>query len=319
MKQYSGGSKVEARFPCTFMTLDNEALSVWGLRIVLEDQASSGLPSCELTFETDAVLAERLLKEEHFSLLSGTTAYRPAFDNHAPVLIRLRLRQHLAKRLHDNKQDSEVVLRGLLGQVESLRVLQQTESWLALELMQEIALPGAAASEGRVRQGVQTHWAKAYPPHTDATSGRAHTIVADTVSDYDAGSALEAALAQLDLRFERVSAHILRSSFSTPAGITWRVLFHIAENTSWCSVYSVFPEPVPASAHPAVAVQLMSANYDSAAGAFELDAEDGELRYRTSLPLTSISADTLLALLQEHQRIMTAYLPLAADWKSLLS
>lgn len=128
---------------------------------------------------------------------------------------------------------------------------------------------------------------------------------------------LERLLQQLNLRYEVFASDVVRLDLRTEIG-SWRMLIHISES-DWCSVYSVFPELVPTSAHAAVAVQLMNLNYDGPGGAFELDAGDGELRFRTSIPgASSLSAATLVDVLAEHRRIMERYLPQAGDWSKLI-
>ncbi|GBF72257.1 hypothetical protein PA598K_00495 [Paenibacillus sp. 598K] len=315
---------IRTRYPLSFLSLEGEALPVELTRLVWEAADHRTAVRCEITFEAEGHLVEAWIADERFHLFTDLVNAEPSFDLDEPVVIRARLRQSYARRIASSGGDSQTILAALLPGATEHTFLRQSECWLALELMQQIPLPDALASEGVVRHGLQTAWlqsekAAAQPEdHTghrkpddarDETSGVASYSGAQTML-------LERLLQQLNLRYEVFASDVVRLDIRTEIG-SWRMLIHISES-DWCSVYSVFPELVPTSAHAAVAVQLMNLNYDGPGGAFELDAEDGELRFRTSIPgAGSLSAGTLAAVLAEHRRIMERYLPQAGDWSKL--
>lgn len=64
----------------------------------------------------------------------------------------------------------------------------------------------------------------------------------------------------------------------------WRVIVDTAESatTRRVLIYSIFPFRVPAARRAAVAEFMARSNYELSLGNFELDAKDGECRFRTS-------------------------------------
>lgn len=58
---------------------------------------------------------------------------------------------------------------------------------------------------------------------------------------------------------------------------------HAREDLHQVLFYSVYPTEVPEALRSDVAAMLMRANYDLTYGSFELDWDDGHLRFRTSL------------------------------------
>ena len=337
MSASDGANQIRTRFPFSFITLEGEDLPVELTHLAWVDAGNDGegndtLPSCEITFEVGGTLASEILAKERFHLFAGLVNAEPRFESEEPVVIRARLRQSYAKLIADGGGDSETVLAALLPDATKHTVLRQSESWLALEMMQQISLPDSLADQGTVRHGLQTAWLKALDSQP-ASNGAAEPSeqqslqqAGDGTAQVDAPSAgdshpaarLESLLQQLNLRYEAFSPSILRFDLTTKVG-SWRILIHIDENANWCSVYSVFPELVPTSVHGAVAVQLMNLNYTSTSGAFELDAEDGELRYRTSVPgAAALSSESLSEVLEEHLRVMETYLPTAGDWSGLV-
>jgi hypothetical protein len=75
--------------------------------------------------------------------------------------------------------------------------------------------------------------------------------------------------------------------------------------------YSVCPLRVPAGRRPEVSQFLTGANYGLAAGNFELDFEDGEIRYKTALHIQGDGLDGTLVkrLVRSNGMAMESYLP----------
>jgi hypothetical protein len=59
-------------------------------------------------------------------------------------------------------------------------------------------------------------------------------------------------------------------------------------------VHSVLPEPVPADRRAELSLFLTRANFGTAIGNFELDLDEGELRYKTSVDLEGSEAQVSL-------------------------
>ena len=64
---------------------------------------------------------------------------------------------------------------------------------------------------------------------------------------------------------------------------TWKFYAQVVDEQDLILLYSVCPLRVPAERRPEVSQFLTGANYGLAAGNFELDFEDGEIRYKTVL------------------------------------
>ncbi len=63
----------------------------------------------------------------------------------------------------------------------------------------------------------------------------------------------------------------------------WVCLIWYLEDVSQILIYSIFPVHVPAARRSEVSEFLTRANYGQARGCFEMNLEDGETRYRTSV------------------------------------
>jgi hypothetical protein len=63
----------------------------------------------------------------------------------------------------------------------------------------------------------------------------------------------------------------------------WTVYIGMLEADDQVVVHSAFNPPVPEAAREAIAIFLTRANFGILHGNFELDLDDGELRYKTSI------------------------------------
>ena len=73
-------------------------------------------------------------------------------------------------------------------------------------------------------------------------------------------------------------------SFSVDAGPTpWRVHVWVREKAEQVLVHSVYPDGVPADRRSEMAMFLTRVNYGLKMGNFEMDLDDGELRFKTSI------------------------------------
>jgi hypothetical protein len=77
---------------------------------------------------------------------------------------------------------------------------------------------------------------------------------------------------------------------------TWSWFASGLEDEGRLVFYSVYPTNVPPDRRPAVAELLTRVNYASALGNFEMDFDDGEVRYRTSIEVPdAVATSALLA------------------------
>lgn len=105
-------------------------------------------------------------------------------------------------------------------------------------------------------------------------------------------------------------AQALVSDLSGPLG-TWKFYAQVVDEQDLILLYSVCPLRVPPGRRPEVSQFLTGANYGLAAGNFELDFEDGEIRYKTVLHHygDGLDAAVLKRLVRSNGMAMETYLP----------
>ena len=101
--------------------------------------------------------------------------------------------------------------------------------------------------------------------------------------------------------------------FSELSGILgrWKFYAHVVEEQDLILLYSVCPFRVPEERRSEVSEFLTRANYGLAAGNFELDFADGEVRYKTALQrhVDGLDAATLKRAVRANGIAMETYLP----------
>jgi hypothetical protein len=105
-------------------------------------------------------------------------------------------------------------------------------------------------------------------------------------------------------------AQVLVSDLSGPLG-TWKFYAQVVDDHDLILLYSVSPLRVPAERRIEVSQLLTRANYGLAAGNFELDFDDGEVRYKTVLQVQGdrLDAAVIKRLVRSNGLAMETYLP----------
>jgi Zn ribbon nucleic-acid-binding protein len=105
-------------------------------------------------------------------------------------------------------------------------------------------------------------------------------------------------------------APVLLADLSGPAG-RWSFYAQAVEEKDLILLYSICPQRVPEGRRFEVSHFLTRANYGLAAGNFELDFEDGEVRYKTALHVHGEELDglTLKRLVRSNGIAVETYLP----------
>jgi hypothetical protein len=105
-------------------------------------------------------------------------------------------------------------------------------------------------------------------------------------------------------------AQVLVSDLSGPLG-TWKFYAQVVDEQDLILLYSVCPLRVPAGRRSEVSQFLTAANYGLAAGNFELDFDDGEIRYKTALHIQGDGLDGSFVkrLVRSNGMAMETYLP----------
>jgi len=159
-------------------------------------------------------------------------------------------------------------------------------------------LPKELQGAGTLKTGYRTNW-----------SEQAREEDASTLRER-----IESFLQTKGLKYESVDEEILRLRFLSRGG-NWTGLLHLAEDEGFCAIYSVLPEPIADRHRQAAAVALMHANYDLSNGSYEMDEEDGELRYRTTVFLGSTyDFAEFGAILAEHLEQVERDMPAIRQW-----
>jgi hypothetical protein len=107
-----------------------------------------------------------------------------------------------------------------------------------------------------------------------------------------------------------LGAPVLVSELSGDLG-RWKFYAQVVEDQDLILFYSVCPLRVPEQRRPEVCEFLTRVNYGLAAGNFELDFSDGEVRYKTALQLRvhALDAATLRRVVRANGLAMETYLP----------
>jgi len=302
-----GESVIRTELPLTFESLtgDRVPATMTGLSFRPGEPDSS----CEITLEVTAETARTIQQREWFHLFRGMQSGNPAWEPDRPVRIRAALRAELARQAAASGGDAESVLDALLApaNAEGTLPLRRTECWLALEMSQTVDLPDALKESGSLKIGLRTEWLQR-AVRTSEGAGAEGQAQADGLE-----AQIQGFLQAHELEFEQLNERLIRLRFESPDG-EWVCLIRLEEAEDACVVYSVFPILIPDRQREAVALALMSANYDSVRGNFEMDHEDGELRFRTVLASASrTTASELGPMLAEHVESMARYMPAIRD------
>lgn len=114
-----------------------------------------------------------------------------------------------------------------------------------------------------------------------------------------------------DWPFEQLEGRpVLRTGFRGDNG-NWRCYAQVREEQEQFIFYSVLDVYVPENRRPAMAEFLTRANYGLIIGNFEMDWNDGEIRYKTSIDVegSQLSVPLVHRLVYVNVLMMDRYLP----------
>src|SRR5688500_15171463 len=110
------------------------------------------------------------------------------------------------------------------------------------------------------------------------------------------GRILDAALAYFQKRDTAVMV-IDVDTVSTPvtgSTETWSAFVAAREDEHQLMIHSVLPDDVPKNRRNEMALFLTRANWGMVIGAFEMDLDDGELRFKTAIDVEGTELDDAL-------------------------
>lgn len=310
-------SAIQTNMPIRFRTLDGDLLSAVLNRIELRYDADSADDppyvggACELLLDVDGDALQAILAEEWFHLFRGVRLDRATFDADGGARLLVALRPALLRRLASQASDAEDVFDALLPSADANAVplsvpFGQSESWMALELTQAIALPDALASDGAVAAKMRAGW-------RDVVGG---TPDAKPAAEDVASSLYDQTLSYLEakgLAVEPGGDSHLRLRFHTDDA-AWGSVVEVNEDARLVVLYSVFPTAIPAPLREETALAFIGEHYGSVLGCYEMDPNDGELRYRSAVSVEErLDPSRFAAALSEHLTVMKRFVPIVEE------
>ncbi|WP_139999770.1 YbjN domain-containing protein [Paenibacillus paridis] len=297
-------SSIKTNIPIPFSSWNGETVTVAITRLKYQHEQEA---SCIITFTVPAELMKQLVEQQWFNLLPHTITAQVRFNEIDIIEVRAILSPAITLQIAARNGDVETILAGLLPDAISgtqMADLAKSEYWYVLDAKQSVSLPPVFGQSGMLRQGFQTTWSESLINHVQQLDQVKST------AELDLATQIEACLQANSLKYEYFSDSIIRLRYSSPAGGTWIGLIRIEPEEDLIVLYSVFPEQIPAPLRQGISLQLMGENYDLLNGAFELDQEDGELRFRSSLICSEgWNESSFTMLLNDQIQKMEHYLP----------
>ncbi len=316
-------SRIDQPFPVSFRTLSGETVDAIVQQVVY--QTSDTTVWCELVMEVSYNTGVAIVAHEWFHLFHNVYIGRrqPEFKPDRPIEIRAMLRPDMQRSLAERGAAAGDVVQALVADSTDndagQPLLNQSECWLALEVRQH-AEPSPESAEGdSLTASMLTLWAEQFgddphhqeparisgdssdssdgePPAADHSTNARITRIAQYLQDRE-------------IRCEVVEDTLIRMQFAHPLG-TWVSVIRVEEEQQVIVVYSAFPILIPPYLLEETALQFMNENFDLIYGSFELDEENGELRYRSTLLNSRVwETDEFVSVLVHHMEVMEHYLP----------
>ena len=199
---------------------------------------------------------------------------------------------YLRLRLHAGMPEGLTILEIVQQLTTEEGEASLEDAWVICEAMQEVELP--EGMEGSAQAGFRTTWAEA------EGEGEESPLTAHVISW----------LSEVGAEVQVVQPDLLRVPMEHE-GAQWVLLVRIDPDVQIVGFYSIFPALVPEDALAMAAVFFMGQNFDLPFGGFEMDPEDGELRFRTAWAGGADELPTgaqLYELVAPHAPLMSAHM-----------
>ena len=266
---------------------------------------SDRLVGCQVTFDVDWEIYTRIENEFLFHLTPearGANLGEP-FDPQKQLRINAALDNKLVPTLKENGESIDDIAKYML----QLSVRQaddslfETENWFALTVSQPVTLPPDLMKVGEVFTGYSTIW-RDEDSMTNEDKSPGNQSLFDIVLDYF--KSREWPYDQIE---EQPTLHL---SYSGENG-DWDYFAYVNEENQQASFYSIYPEKTPEKMRTAMAELLTRINYGMPIGNFEMDMDDGEIRFKTSVDVTDdrLSFGLLTQLSESNLYLMDRYYP----------
>jgi hypothetical protein len=298
-------SKHDLQADLTFQTDRNQTLQTRLMRLIFEhEEDSAEQASCEVIIIVDYSTYQFVKQNRLFNLLADEVLMNSdvSLNDQEDVEIHLLLKPLLTDLMIQQHATPESIAHYLvqldLNSENSFWLF--TENWLATEFKQLEDLPSDLEGMGELKFGYQTFWANPKQLKSLLAPDQSFSLKSNIIGH----------LRSNGIKFEEVNPAILRLKYQGENG-DWICLIKIDESKDECAIYSVFPKPIPQAWRKACATSISQFNYDLSVGNFEIDLEDGDLRYRTAISLAGekLSSALFRELLLKNVNVMDRYLP----------
>ncbi len=258
-----------------FHTLTGEKISCYLSAIKYENEDDL---ACYLIVITDYQCYQKIKDEALFNLYAHLMFMGEMNSDdfeEKEVEIKLSLKKTLVAELKKQSLTSEKLSNYLTGFGECnerLKFLLNTESWLLIEFKQIISLPPELEGTGELKMGYHTLWENPDKVQRQLMSNFKVPLQVIVVDYFQ----------ENNIEYEEIQETILKLRFQGKNG-QWVCLVRVDEAQEQCLFYSVYPDLIPENLRQTFAVCISEINYDLLIGNLEIDLDDGELRYRTSI------------------------------------
>ena len=268
-----------------------------------------------ITLEIDGLEYQRIVQAESFNLTR--TARSPgdelSFDENRPLEIELRLDENLFPDLIQNGNSVEELANYLItsNQANSSSDLFNARNWYVLDVKQGVHLPPDLEGVGELKMGYRTTWADENNNPEDVIKIGDSRKSSEMNADQPILEIITEVLTQNNQPLYRwQSDHVVSFPYQGK-NEKWQCYADAREEMSLCCFYSIFPDSVPKEKRAPVAELLMRINYTLTVGNFEMDFEDGEVRFRTSIDVEGdrLSTQLFRQLTIANVTMMDRYLP----------
>jgi len=309
-------SSINTNTPTTFQAWNEETLEV--KITTIEHQLRDDHQYIAMKILVTPENMNRIYQKQWFHINNQTILNHIDFNSENEIELQLVLMPSIANEIIRSEADAEAVFMSVLppealGEVErTLPVLSQIELWYAAEVMQTISLPPELAEDGQVRHGFRTIWRQqllyavttpsfqVQPAQNQSFTEQTHAKLIHQVEEI---------LTSKQLKFETHDEQLIRMTLQSKGTESWKQFIRVEEEAKLVILYAIFPALVEEQNREALALQFMNENYYLMNGAFELDVEDGELRFRSSLLCpTHVDPQCFNQILNDHIQVMDHYL-----------
>jgi hypothetical protein len=261
-----------------FYTLNNEKLNLT-ITDIKKERDIVNETYVQITLTVSYALFKRVEAETLFNYHKLVrTNDIITFQSKKPVELKARLRSNLVKILDDADYSNTQILNAMHNEAVDFSFLNQIESWILFTATQEQDLPADLEGTGVLKIGIST---KFKDDKIETTENRSPIQIA------------KAYLHKNNLLVELVNNTTVKTIVRVQDEDLDVVIFN-NERQGSLIVYSMFPKYIGETFRTEIARMLIKTNYQLGVGAFEMDTDDGELRFRTAILYKNDSINTTL-------------------------